>query len=78
MVKEEKQPREEKDVKFDFTLNEYKYFCEQCMFSDVQKEILERKIRGDSNVKIAMELPMSPATLDRNIRKIKRKIFRVL
>lgn len=74
----ERKITEEKDVKFDFTLNEYKYFCEQCMFSDVQKEILERKIRGDSNVKIAMELPMNPATLDRNIRKIKRKIFRVL
>lgn len=74
----EKEITTEKDVKFDFTLNEYKYFCEQCMFSDEQKKILEMKIKGKSNVQISMELPMSPATLDRNIRKIKRRILKVL
>lgn len=69
---------EEKDVKFDFTLAEYKYFCEQCMFSKEQEKILEMRIRGKSNIQISMELSMSSSTLDRNIRKIKRKILKVL
>jgi len=69
---------EEKDVKFDFTRNEYNYFCEQCMFSDLQEKILEMKIKEKSNVQISMNLHISEPTVTREVRKIKKKILKIL
>lgn len=77
MVKEER-PRKEKDVKFDFTLKEYEYFCEQCLFTELQEKILKLKIKRKSNIEITMELNISESTLTREVRKIKFKIFKVI
>ena len=68
----------EKDVKFDFTRKEYDYFCEQCMFSELQEQILEMKIKEKSNVQISMSLHISEPTVTREVRKIKKKILKVL
>lgn len=75
---EEKLAREEKDVKFDFTLKEYEYFCRECMFSELQEEILRMKIKDKSNIQISMELNISTSTLTREIKKIKKKIYKVM
>ena len=45
---EKEKPVKKEDVKFDFTRNEYNYFCEQCMFSELQEQILEMKIKEKS------------------------------
>lgn len=76
---EEKQiPQDVKDVKFDFTLKEYEYFCKECMFSEEQEQILKLRIKGKSIVAISMELHTSTATVSREIRKIKKKILKVI
>lgn len=77
-MEQEKLPSEERNVKFDFTLKEYEYFCKECMFSEIQEDILRRRIKGESNIKISMELNISTATLSREIRKIKKKILKVI
>ena len=75
---EKEKPVKKEDVKFDFTRNEYNYFCEQCMFSELQEQILEMKIKEKSNVQISMSLHISEPTVTREVRKIKRKILKVL
>ena len=77
-MERKKLPQDVKDIKFDFTLKEYEYFCRECMFSEEQEEILKRRIKGESLIKISMELSISTATLGREIRKIKKKILRVI
>lgn len=68
--------------KLDFTKAEYEYFLENCNFTDRQKEILKLRMKGMSIVQISMYegeyLPVSTRTVDREIRKIKNKIMRVI
>lgn len=72
-----------KDLKgLDFNKAEYEYFLENCNFTDRQKEILDLRRRGMSIIEISMYegeyLPTSPSTVDREIRKIKNKILKLL
>lgn len=72
-----------KDLKgLDFNKAEYEYFLENCNFTDRQKEILNLRRRGMSIIEISMYegeyLPTSPSTVDREIRKIKNKILKLL
>lgn len=66
----------------DFTKQEYDYFIENCGFTDRQIEILNLRRRGLSIIQISMyegeNLPTSTRTVDREIRKIKNKILRIL
>lgn len=66
----------------DFNKAEYDYFIENCGFTDRQIEILNLRRRGLSIIEISMyegkHLPTSTRTVDREIRKIKNKILRVI
>lgn len=66
----------------DFTKQEYDYFIENCGFTDRQIEILNLRRKGMSIVQISMYegkyLPISTRTVDREIRKIKHKILKVI
>lgn len=66
----------------DFNKSEYDYFIENCGFTDRQIEILNLRRRGMSIVEISMHegehLPTSTRTVDREIRKIKNKILRII
>jgi len=75
---EEGKITEEKDVKFDFTLDEYNYFCEKCLFTKEQKEILDKRVEGMSIIAISIDMNLSESTIKRNIKKIKRKILKVI
>lgn len=73
----------QKELKgLDFTKAEYEYFLENCNFTDRQKEILKLRMKGKSIIEISMYegeyLPVSTRTVDREIRKIKNKILRVI
>ena len=76
MAKEERY--EERKSKLDFTKQEYEYFCEECMFNDLQKDILKDRIKEKSIVEISMKYNISTAKVEREIRKIKDKIMRVI
>ena len=68
----------ERNVKLDFTKQEYDYFCRECMFTDLQEKILKLRIRGYSIVYVSMELNISESTVNREIKKIKKKILKVI
>jgi len=63
---------------YDFTKDDYEYLVNKCMLNEELSKILELKIKGESNIKIADTLKISDATLSRRIRVLKRKIKRVL
>ena len=63
---------------FEFTKQEYEELKEKLMLNEEMSEILERKIKGDSITKMALEMNMSESTINRRIKKLKKKIMRVL
>lgn len=73
-------PKELKGL--DFNKFEYEYFLENCNFTDRQKEILSLRRRGFSIIEISMyegkHLPVSTKTVDREIKKIKTKILKLI
>lgn len=64
--------------RLDFNKNEYNYFIEYCNFSDRQKQILDLRRKGKSIVAISLELYLSERTVNREIKKIKHKIYKVI
>ena len=63
---------------FDFTKEEYEHIKEKAMLNDELSKILEMKIKGYSNVQIAMALNLSDRTFDRRLKSLKKKIMRVI
>ena len=78
MVKKELQEEKENKIKLDFTKKEYEYFCEECMFGDIDKEILKYKVQRKSLVEISFLVNMSVDNVKKRIRYIKNKIKRVI
>lgn len=65
-------------MKLEFSKKEYEYFIENCFFSAEEEKILYMRLKGDSIVKISIELNMSIPTVNRRIKSIKKKIIKVL
>lgn len=63
---------------FDFTKDEFELLKEQLMLNEELSKILEMKIKGESNTKMASELNISERTLSRRIKTLKKKIMKVL
>ena len=63
---------------FDFTRDEYEVLKHKLMLNEEMAEILERKIKGDSIVKIAVDLNMSQSTVNRRIKVLKKKIMKII
>lgn len=63
---------------FDFTKEEYELIKERAMLNEELSKILEMKIKGYSITKMALELHTSTSTIDRRIRKLKKKIMKVI
>lgn len=64
--------------KLDFNKAEYDYFMENCNFTDRQKEILDLRRKGLSIVSISFRTYLSERTVNREIRKIKNKILKII
>ena len=65
-------------MEFDFTRTEYLHICEEAMLSDLQKEILEDKIKGLTIIQMSIKHSVSPETIKREIKKLKKRILRVI
>ena len=65
-------------MSFEFTKDEFLLLKEKLMLNEELSQILEMKIKNESNTKIAMELHLSERTLARRIKELKKKISRVL
>jgi len=63
---------------FEFTKTEYEQICEECMLNDEYKKLFEMKIKGYNRIKMADELNVSIDTLDKMIRKLKKKIMKII
>ena len=63
---------------FDFTKTEYMHICEEAMLSDIDKRILECKIKGLSYLQIAEVCNVSPDTVKKRMSKIKRRILKTI
>jgi hypothetical protein len=69
--------------KFDFTKAEINYFIDKCMLNEELALILTWLNMGYSRIQVKMMLEekkyyMSESTLDRKIKKIKKKIIKVI
>ena len=62
----------------DFNKKEYEYFIENCNFTERQLEIFDLRRKGKSIIEISLKLNMSEATVNRELKKIKHKILKVL
>ena len=62
----------------ELTKREFDYLCEQCMFSEMQEQILKDRIKGKSIIQISMEQNISEATVNREIKTIKKKISKII
>ena len=63
---------------FELTKSDYEYICEECMLDEEYQLLLEYKIKGYTRPKMAMQLGVSEATLDKMIQKLKKKITKIL
>lgn len=70
--------KEEKHKLTDFTKQDYDYFCNNCMFSELQEQILADRIKDNSIIEISMKYDISTAKVNRELKKIKDKIKKVL
>ena len=66
------------DNMFDFTKTEYQQICEELMLNEDYEKLLEMKIKGYSRPKMADELNVSIDTLDKMIKKLKKKITKII
>ena len=64
--------------RLDFNKAEYNFFLENCNFTDRQKQILDLRRKGLSIVSISMRLYLSERTINREIKRIKNKIIKVI
>ena len=64
--------------KLDFNKFEYEYFIENCNFTERQLEILNLRRKGKSIITISLETYLSERTINREIRRIKNKILKVI
>lgn len=65
-------------AKFDFTKEEYEILKDKMMLDDELAKIFEMKIKGCSIVQISMELHMCERTINRKVKKIKKKLEKVI
>ena len=65
-------------MKFDFTKAEYELLKEQLMLDEELSKILEMKIKNYSITKMSIELNMSISSVNRRIKRLKKKIMKLL
>ena len=63
---------------FDFTKEEYEQIKEKLMLDDELAKILEMKIKNYSITKMSLELNMSVSSVNRRIKRLKKKIMKLM
>ena len=71
--------KSEKENKItDFTKQDYDYFCNNCMFSELQEKLLADRIKDLSIIELSLKYNISTSKVNRELKKIKDKIKKVL
>ena len=63
---------------FEFTKDEFDEIVKKAMLNEELTKIFEMKIKDYSITKIALELNLSEATVNRRIKQLKKKIMKVI
>lgn len=66
------------NIKTEFTESECERFRRECNFSDEERAVFDLRVKAHSIIEIQEALNMSESTVNRRIRNIKRKIYKVL
>lgn len=66
------------EMKFDFTKQEVEEIKSKIYLSEIQEKILEYKLREYSITKMSMLENCSESTINREIKKIKKKIMKII
>ena len=66
------------NIKTEFTEPECDRFRQECNFSDEERAVFDLRVKARSIIEIQSALNMSESTVNRRIRNIKRKIYKVL
>lgn len=66
------------NIKTEFTEPECEYFRRACNFTPDELAVFNLRVKANSRVEISMKLNMSESTVDRRIRNIKRKIYKIM
>lgn len=65
-------------MKFDFTKQEVEEIKSKIYLSEIQEKILEYKLKEYSITKMSMLENCSESTINREIKKIKKKIMKII
>lgn len=66
------------NMNFDFTKTEYIRICEEAMLGDIDRKILECKVKGLSYIQIGDVCGMSPDNIKKRMAKIRKRILRII
>lgn len=66
------------NIKAEFTEPECEYFRRACNFTPDELAVFNLRVKANSRVEISMKLNMSESTVDRRIKNIKRKIYKIM
>ncbi len=66
------------NIRKEFTAAECERFRRDCNFTDDERAVFDIRVTGKSRVYISGQLNMSLSTVDRRIRDIKRKIYKII
>ena len=66
------------NLKSGLTRPECDFFRRQCNFTDEERAVFDLRVRGRSLVEVQQALSMSSSMVDRRVRNIKAKIYKVL
>lgn len=64
--------------KLNFSKLEYDFFLENAGFTKEEIDVFELRQLGYNNLKIQLMLNISSSTVDRTVKKIKKKIIKVI
>lgn len=66
------------NLKSGLTRPECEFFRQQCNFTDEERAIFDLRVKAHSLVEIQQALAMSSSMVDRRLRNIKAKIYKVM
>ena len=66
------------NIKTEFTEPECERFRRDCNFTDEERAVFDLRVKASSIVEIQMALNMSESTVNRRIKNIKKKIYKVM
>jgi len=66
------------NLKTEFTEPECAFFRQQCNFTEEERAIFDMRVKGHHLVEIQQRLSISEPTLNRRIKNIKKKIYKVM